>query len=158
MRRGTFTSLVNDEFAFVKSCGFLIADKEISIDGEVVRFARGKFGFSVNFERRDSSIMIWLCRLVANKFMENPVNIIDRSDIYNMCLDDFVFIKDPSRVVKQMYEYGESSGYYDGIDGYRRYVRLHADCFRDFGIDAIEDASAHREVEQVILSRRQKHE
>jgi hypothetical protein len=157
MKRGTFSSLVIQEFSFVKEISFTFMTPCINADGESVKFLRRNWGVSVDFEVRDSSVTVWICKLERGKFIDNEIFINSISDIKNFCLDDFVFIKNPSRIVKSMYEYPESAGYYKGVDGFSAYIKLHAECFRDFGLEVMNNLQAQREIKDVILFRSRGH-
>lgn len=124
---------LKDEYDFTLS-------KEITEDwGNEIDYINNHLGIGVRvtFELRESYIFVSLCRLVNGKIDETPRNIDENTTLNNFSLDDIVRLKNPSAILKALYEYPEDSKYNESEKGFSLYVEAFANNLRKYGSEAL---------------------
>jgi len=147
-------ALFQDVFAFLKNeYTFRVVKEKLNANADLL-YVNDTTGVKIVFSNREAYCFIYLYKLVEGKLIENPSNIYMNSKLYAYMLDDIVALRNPSRLIRPAYMYGEDSKFHNEENGFRLYLEEFARNLKIYADDVLRgDFKIFPKLEKVVKER-----
>jgi hypothetical protein len=153
----SFDKIVEKQFNFLGAdYGFRLEHCKKVEGGYDILFLNDRCGVHITYEFREAYVFIALHKLQNGKFIDNPRPITAESVLTGFSLDDILFLKSPSAIVKPAYAYGADSEFYDKERGLTLYVSRFAENLKKYASDVlVGDFKIFEALEPIVKKRAQ---
>jgi hypothetical protein len=138
MESKDFDELAKEQFKFLKldfEC--ILSECKKENWGYELIYLNKTTAVKIVYEFREAYIFINLYQLVNGNLIDNPSTITANTHLHGYSLDDIITHKNRSALIQPVYQYHETSEYYDSQTGLALYVSAFANNLKEYGADIL---------------------